>query len=110
MSRKKEISIDDLAVIMRLAMEASEMPFPELSFDIDDQVIDLSVLPPPLSSVLGKKAAPEAMMLPISGTHPICIRVPTRVIRAFKLRAAATGCSYQTLMNRALSVTAKGYV
>ncbi len=110
MPRKKEISASDLLAILDLAMEASHLELPDYIFDFDSSDIDLSALPPPLASVLGKKPVPHAMTLPVSGTHPINIRVPARVVRAFKLRALATGTSYQTLMNRAMAAAAKDFV
>lgn len=110
MPRKKEISADDLLAIMKLAMDMSELPHTEISFDLPDSDFDLSALPPPVFSMARKKSVSDAMSLPVCGTHPISIRVPARVIRAFKLRALATGCSYQTLMNRALREAAAGFV
>jgi hypothetical protein len=107
MPRKKEISADDLQTVMGVIIDVAELDLPDLAFDFDDLDIDLSAYPPPLASMLGKKTVPEAMMLPVSGSHPICIRVPAPVIRAFKLKAIETGTSYQTLMNRALAEAAK---
>lgn len=109
MPRKKEIPTDELAAIMKYLMEAPEMPIPAFSFDFDVEEFDLSAYPP-LSSVLGKKPTSDATMLPVSGSRPICIRVPAWVLRAFKIKAAATGQCYQTLMNRSLAATAKGYL
>jgi hypothetical protein len=108
MARKKEISVEDFQAIMKYILEAPEVPFPEYPFDFDD--IDVSAFPPPLSSVLGKKPASPETMLPVSGSVSICIRVPARVICTYKLKAAATGRSYQTLMNRALAEAAKGHL
>jgi hypothetical protein len=110
MPRKKEISADDLLAVMGVIFDVAELDLPDLPFDFDDPDIDLSAFPPPLSSVLGKKPASDAKMLPVSGSHSICIRVPARVIRAYKLRALATGSNYQTLMNRAMAAAAKDFV
>jgi len=63
--------------------------------------------------VLSKPTAPAKPHVTsgsVNGTKPISIRVPNRIIRAFKARAAATGTSYQTLMNRALKSAADGFV
>jgi hypothetical protein len=110
MPRKKELSADDFLAIMKRVMEAPEMPIPEYLFDLDIMDIDVSAFPPPLSSVLGKKPFSPDTMLPVSGSRSICIRVPARVIRSYKLQAAATGRCYQTLMNRALAEAAKGHL
>lgn len=107
MPRKKRIAADDLRKIMELCIALEDMPVSELKFDSEDADLDLREDLPFLADVIGKKPAPDATMLPVSGTHPICIRVPARVIRAFKLRADKTGCSYQTLMNRALAAAVK---
>jgi hypothetical protein len=110
MPRKKEIPASDFQAIMKYIMEMPEIPIPEYSLDFDFADIDVSGFPPPLSSVLGKKPASPETMLPVSGSVSICIRVPARVICAYKLKAAATGRSYQTLMNRALAEAAKGHL
>lgn len=108
MPRKKAISISDLQAILKYATEMPDIPIPDIDFDnFDDIAFDVSAFPPPLSTVLSKKPAPDAEMLPISGTRSICIRVPARVIRFYKLKAAATGTCYQTLMNRALAAATK---
>lgn len=106
MTRKKEISADDLKAILKLGKALADLPLIEIPFDSDDASTDRWDSLPSLSSVLEKRTTPKAAMQPISGTHPICIRVPARVIRAYKLRAEKTGCSYQTLMNRALAAGA----
>lgn len=43
----------------------------------------------------------------VSGTKPITIRVPTRVLQAFRREADRTGVPYQTLINRALAEMAE---
>jgi hypothetical protein len=106
--RKKEISVDNFAAILKYLMETPEIPIPDYSPDFDYMDIDISAFPPPLSLVLSKKPVADAEMLPMSGSRPICIRVPSRVIRSYKLKAASTGTCYQTLMNRALAAAAKG--
>jgi hypothetical protein len=108
MARKKELPAEDFLAIMKYILEAPELPFPEYPFNFDE--IDVSAFPPPISSILGKKLSSSETMLPVSGSHSICIRVPARVIRAYKLQAATTGRSYQTLMNRALAAALKRHV
>jgi hypothetical protein len=107
MARKKEISADTLLALMDYVMNTPEIPFVEFPFELDAPDLDLAAIPSPISAILKMKPAPEERMLPISGTHSICIRVPARVIRAYKLKAIAKGCCYQTLMNRALAAASK---
>jgi predicted DNA binding CopG/RHH family protein len=77
------------------------------SADLDVDVYELYArLPPP--SV--KPPTTDTPAASLSGTKPICIRVPARVIHAFKVEAAKTGGSYQANMNRVLSVAAAGFV
>ncbi len=44
-----------------------------------------------------------------SGTKPVSLRIPNRVINAFRAEAIKTGASYQTLMIRALADAAEGF-
>ena len=111
MPRKRDVSTADFTEIIRHMMEMSAMPTPEIDFDnLDDMVFEPSRLSELLASVLSKKPAPDAEMLPVSGTRSVCIRIPARVIRFYKLKAAATGTCYQTLMNRALAAATKTQV
>lgn len=43
------------------------------------------------------------------GTKPVSLRIPNRVINAFRAESIKTGTSYQTLMIRALSDAAEGF-
>lgn len=91
-------------------LAAADAPFPEIDFDIDEFNVDLDQLFPAdyLSELRPVTAA--VPLTPVSGTRPILIRVPERVIRAFRIEAERKGVGYQTLMNRALKATADGFV
>lgn len=110
MGRTVKISKKVLEAILARAIAAADMPLPELDLQVEDIEMSLDDLPPPPTLVRSKVIEPAGKSLPASGTHPICIRVPARVIRAFQAQAADTGTSYQTLMNRALNAAAAGYV
>lgn len=43
----------------------------------------------------------------VSGTTPVSIRVPNRVLQIFRQRAESTGVQYQKLMNRVLAEAAE---
>lgn len=107
MPRKKEISADDLKIITELCIALADMPVEELKFNAEDESLDLREDLPFLSDILGKPATSKSTMLPVSGSHPVCIRMPARVLRAYKLKAAAKGVGYQTLMIRDLVAAVK---
>lgn len=91
-------------------MAAADMPFPEMEFDDLEFNIDLDALPIMETEAPVKPAGSARSALPLSGTHPISLRVEARVIRAFKVQAAKTGVSYQGIMNYALRQAAAGFV
>lgn len=116
MGRKVTITKEELDAFWARALAAADMPTAELHLDdyiVDDlEEIDFSIDFPPLPPlpVVDKSATPDTTSMPLTGTRPISIRVPARVIQSFKSRAADTGTNYQTLMNRALVAAADGFV
>ena len=107
---KKKLTREEFSWVLDRIMEAAKEPLPEFTFIEDDLDLELGELPefipsPPVA--VTKSAAP---LPPLSGTKAIQIRVPARVIRAFKLEAERTGGQYQTLMNRALKAAADRFV
>lgn len=48
----------------------------------------------------------ERLKATVSGTRPITIRIPNRVLQKFHQQADKTGTGYQTLINRVLSEAA----
>lgn len=61
-------------------------------------------------TMTSKSAGDGPATEPVSGRKPVTIRVPNRVLQAFRKQADKTGTAYQTLMNRALESAADGFV
>lgn len=55
----------------------------------------------------GRDACPTPVLC---GSKPITIRVPNRVLQAFRDQSDKTGTKYQTLMNRALRDAAEAFM
>ena len=111
MGRTKKISDKEiLAMVARvLAFDAESLQEEDfvidgLDFDMDESLA-WTMLPTPLKR---PAATPTPVSLP--GTRMICIRVPERVLHAYKAASAKTGRPYQTMMNRALKTAAEGFV
>ncbi len=102
MAHKKKLSAETFNTVMDYALLFADLPLLDLDTDPDDPRFAAYYRHPSLASILATVAVPEASSLPSSGTHPICIRVPVRTIRAFKAQAVKKGCNYQTLMIRVL--------
>lgn len=108
---KKETGFDEeklKALIARVMSPPDFSSIPEAEFD--------PVLFEPSRLFLDRPSkAPELLPRtypspPLCGTHPICIRVPVRLIRAYKEQARRTGRNYQTLMNDALKKVSDAFV
>lgn len=124
MASKKILSQRQFEKMMSLITTLADRPTPEMKcdfieFDIDSGVdldidididIDIDELYPPLPLVSEKLSAIDIPTPTLCGTKPICIRVPARVIHAFKMQAAKTGANYQTIMNRVLNNAVAGFV
>ena len=116
MGREAKLTNEELEAFCAQILAAADMPMAELHLDcdiVDDtEEIDFNVDFPPLPPLplVDNSATPDTTSMPLTGTRPISIRVPARVIQSFKSRAADTGTNYQTLMNRALVAAADGFV
>lgn len=110
MASKRKLSLEDLDALLQRIMAVADQPLPGMEFDPAELDVDIdelySRLPPPSF----KSPTTDVPAPPMSGTQLICIRVPARVIHAFKVQAVKTGGNYQTIMNRALNAAAKGFV
>jgi predicted DNA binding CopG/RHH family protein len=109
MKSKKTYATAEIAAMIALALDAGRRPLPEL--DPNDEIFIYmpieELLTPPHDS-LGAAAAFER---PAGcGKHPITIRLPKTLIRAFKAKAARLGIGYQTLMARELKAAAYHFV
>ncbi len=110
MGRKTKLSEEQFfAMLDRVLAEADE-PLAVMDFDAEEFNASINVddLPPPPATV--KPVGTAASSSPLNGTRPICIRIPVRVIHAFKAQASKTGGCYQVLMNRAMAAAAAGFV
>ena len=111
---KRRLSEDELSAILTRAIAAAEIPLEDLTFDPMDLDFDFDIVLDDISTTpaftTSKAVRSYKAALPLSGTHPICIRVPARVIKAFRVQADKTGSHYQTLMNRALQSAANRLV
>lgn len=107
MKKHRKLTLKEVKAYLDRAMANLDLSLPDLQFDNDDlELIDDEFLLEPAFSSPGAAKSGEAP-LPMSGTTPICIRLPNRVINAFKLEADKKGTRYQTLINRTLN-TATG--
>ena len=89
---------------LTLLAELASMPMPELQ-DIEYQDIDFSTAPP--------EAPKRTCKAPIrtrkaSGSEKISLRVPARVLNAYRDEADRKGCGYQTLINNVLKSNIPG--
>jgi predicted DNA binding CopG/RHH family protein len=110
MASKKKLSPEEFEMILERIKAAADQPFPDMNFDIDALDVDFDDLCAWSPATPVKSSTTDTPAASLSGTKSICIRVPARVIHAFKVEAAKTGGSYQTIMNRALSGAAAGFV
>ena len=111
---KRRLSEDELSAILTRAIAAAEIPLEDLTFDPMDLDFDFDIVLDDISTTpaftTSKAVRSYKAALPLSGTHPICIRVPARIIKAFRVQADKTGARHQTLMIRALQAAANSFV
>lgn len=110
MASKKKLSPEEFETILDRIKAAADQPVLDMDFDFDALDVDFDDLCAWSPATLVKPSTTDTPAPSLSGTRPICIRVPARVIHAYKAQAAKTGGSYQTIMNRALSGAAAGFV
>jgi uncharacterized protein (DUF4415 family) len=100
---KRDALLSDLGLDAELLERLADQPLPQLDIPFVALPEGLDHLPPAPEPRLGTLATPAAH--PPGATTksiPITIRVPRAVLSGFKMRAAAGGAGYQTLMVRAL--------
>lgn len=113
MARKRKFTKEEIKAVKDLMpriLAAADAPFPEIDFDIDEFNVDLDQLFPADYLSAPRPVTAAVPLPPVSGTRPVFIRVPERVIRAFKIEAQSKGVGYQTLMSRALLQAAEHFV
>ena len=113
MAPKRKLTPEEFNALIPRILAAADAPIAVLEFEPSELDFDLDE---PLANVFSPElpATPAAKVpeTPVSmyKSHPILIRIPERVIRAFKNEAKRTGGCYQTLMNKSLKVVAEGFV
>ena len=109
MKKHRKPTLEEVNAYLDRAMANLALSLPDLQFDNDDLKLidDEFLLEPAFGSPKAAKSG-EAP-LPMSGTTPICIRLPNRVINAFKLQADKKGTRYQTLINRTLNTATRDF-
>lgn len=105
MGRKIELTDKRLQALMAMLLEVGDKPIEDFDLpaaDLDFDIPDFIAAP-----AVSASAATVKDSLPACGTHPICIRVPVWVLRAFKAKAAECGRNYQSLMLTELGAAAR---
>ena len=118
MARKKKLTPEEFKALQPRFLAAPDAPIEvmefepnELDFELIDVYLDESQAIV-FSSTSPAASAAKGSETPVSmyKSHPILIRVPERVILAFKHENKRTGGHYQTLMNKSLKATSDGFV
>ena len=118
MARKKKLPPVEFEALLLRILAAADAPMAEMVFEPGELDFDLLDVDQDesqaIDSLSGPPVAPGAKVpeTPVSmyKTHSILIRVPERVILAFKHEAKRTRGHYQTLMNKSLKATADEFV
>lgn len=113
MARKNSVSRELVADLMKRLVAEIENPSPlDCLPDVDRDFSDIDAFVNGLMTA----AVPECKVSPatphteaVSGTKAVSLRIPFRVINAFKAQSIKTGTNYQTLMNRALAEAAENF-
>lgn len=93
---------DTVAVEKMLAETVAELDTmnEELDMELDIEDADMMELPP--CDAPAPAAASRPTPHSVTGSEHITIRLCSRVLAAYRMRARATGTKYQTLINRTL--------
>ena len=118
MALKRKLTPEEFKALIPRISAAADAPIAVLEFEPNELEFDLiDVGVEELHRIEGLRSSTgpavptaAATLLHVHGRHPILIRVPKRVIQAFKNEAKRTGGCYQTLMNKSLKVAAEGFV
>lgn len=111
MGRRTSVSRAVVLDVFKRLMAAMENPAPldltGLSDGIECDIPDVDVLIDSLGPMpaLADESIPATGPVPeyVTDTKHVSIRIPNRVVNAFKAEAIKAGKNYQTLMNRVLA-------
>lgn len=110
MAKKDTVSRELVAEVMKRILfqietpiyEESPIPLPEVDTELKDIDAFINRL-----MIAASPASVPGYVAPLAesacGTRPVSLRIPNRVINAFRAESMKTGTSYQTLMIRALA-------
>ena len=118
MARKKKLTPEEFLALLPRILAAGDAPIEEIEFEPSELDFDLIDVDLDESHTIVFSSTPPAAPaakypeMPVSmyKSHPILIRVPERVILAFKHEAKRTRGHYQTLMNKSLKATADEFI
>lgn len=113
MARKKLMSRELVADVVKRLMAEMQNPSPLASVpDVDRELRDIDAFVNRLMTTAvpdSKTSSATPHVEVVSGTKAVSLRIPCRVINAFKYQSMETGTNYQTLMNRALAEAAESF-
>lgn len=102
MHKKKAITDTEFDEVMQRANAIFDEPIQDIEFDPSDFDIDFGIGYEPFT----RSSPAVSPIVCTTRTSKISIRVPSKVLAAFKERAKNTGTGYQTLINESLKATA----
>lgn len=106
-SISREVVIDVFKRLMAAVEDPASLDMTGLCDGVDSELPDVDVLLDGLLSMpeLEDDPSPATGAVPeyVAGTKHVSIRIPNRVVNAFKAEAIKAGKNYQTLMNRVLA-------
>ncbi|MBP7484330.1 MAG: BrnA antitoxin family protein [Aquabacterium sp.] len=106
---REELTQRVLEVMLARLDAPATLRIPEVALEplvIDEDWSLLKEFHPELFEGKPDPASVERLKATASGTRPITIRIPNRVLQKFHRQADKTGTPYQTLVNRVLSEAA----
>lgn len=101
----RTLTAAEFEAITAAFLAAEDIPILDLDLDFDSADLDFDWSSMPEPSTSSPVAGPAPPML-MTGTQKISIRVPRRILAAFKKKSALTGVPYQRLVNQVLKAAA----
>lgn len=112
-SISREVVIDVFKRLMAAVEDPASLDMTGLCDVVDSELPDVDVLLDGLLSMpeLEDEPSPTTVAVPeyVTGTKHLSIRIPNRVVNAFKAEAIKAGTKYQRLMNRVLADAAEKF-
>ena len=105
MYTKKATINTEFEEAMQCAIAILDEPIQDIEFDLSDLDIDFGIGYEPFT----RSSPAVSPIVCTTRTSKISIRVPSKVLAAFKERAKNTRTGYQTLINESLKASAKDW-